>query len=84
MSVPMQNASETLIAEGCAKSIWVTSIKISKNSPHPRIPATEIAPTIAHGTAVAALAASSLMCTLESNEPFKQSIHQFIAHIYSM
>lgn len=28
-----------------------------------------IAPTMAHGTATEALEASSLMCTLESNEP---------------
>lgn len=37
--------------------------------PHPKIPAMPIAPTMAHGTAVAAFEASSLMCTLESNEP---------------
>lgn len=80
MSVPMQNASETLIAEGSAKINLGQKHYDSKYLPHPRIPATDIAPTIAHGTAVAALAASSLMCTLESNEPFKQSIHQFIAH----
>ena len=42
--------------------------------PHPRIPATEIAPTIAQGTAVAAFAASSLIWTLESNEPVTNTI----------
>ena len=37
------------------------------DAPHPRIPAIAMAITIAHGTAVAAFAASSLICTLESN-----------------
>lgn len=37
--------------------------------PQPRTPAVAIALIIAQGTAVAALAASSLMCTLESKPP---------------
>lgn len=40
-----------------------------KVSPQPRTPAIAIALTIAQGTAVAALDASSLICTLESKEP---------------
>jgi len=42
---------------------------IDINIPHPRIPAIVVAPTIAQGTAVAALEASSLICTLASNAP---------------
>lgn len=39
-------------------------------SPQPSTPAIPIAETIAQGTAVAAFEASSLICTLESKEPF--------------
>lgn len=35
----------------------------------PRTPLMAMAPTMAHGTAVAAFVASSEMCTLESNDP---------------
>lgn len=50
------------------------------NIPQPRIPAIEIAPTIAQGTAVAALEASSEMWTLESNEPYSQCGLSFVRH----
>lgn len=66
MSVPIQNASVILIA---VKNQQVVRQIININIPHPRIPAIVMAPTIPQGTAVAALEASSLMCTLESNEP---------------
>jgi len=39
----------------------------------PRTPAQEIAPTIAAGTAVEALEASSEMCTQESKPPIDQT-----------
>jgi len=39
----------------------------------PRIPAQEIAPTIAAGTAFEALDASSEMCTQESKPPIDQT-----------
>ena len=45
----------------------------SQDRPQPSTPAIPIAYTIAHGTAIAALEASSLMCTLASKEPTKYS-----------
>jgi len=47
-----------------------------KHAPHPNTPAIPIAQTIAQGTAVAALDASSLIWTLESNEPEMENIHE--------
>jgi len=57
--------------DSCWKSTGQEGARQAINStiPHPRIPADVIAPMIPHGTAVAALEASSLICTLESNEP---------------
>jgi hypothetical protein len=40
-----------------------------KDAPKPRTPGMAVDKTMAHGTAVAALEASSEICTGESNEP---------------
>lgn len=58
----MQKASETLIAarDNMSNQVRKLSRKV-RNVPQPRTPAMLMAPTMAHGTAVAAFDASSDM-----------------------
>lgn len=58
----------------CKKLVPTFPVRVRKYAPQPRIPADPMARTIAHGTAVAAFEASSLMWTLESKEPESQSV----------
>ena len=69
ISVPMQNVKATMMAD----NVSVVSCRGCRGSerfiPQPKIPADVEARMIAHGIAMAALVASSLMCTVEPNAP---------------
>ena len=69
MSLPIQNANAILMA-GINVSIHQEDGSSTCGClPHPKTLEIPIALTIAQGTATAAFDASSLMWTLESNEP---------------
>lgn len=69
MSLPIQNANAILMAGIDVSICQEDGCLVDGRLPHPKIPAIPIALTIAQGTATAAFDASSLMWTLESNEP---------------
>ena len=74
MSVPMQNVKATLMPDNVSVinyHEWQRGVRII---PQPKMPLDVAARTIAHGMAVAALVASSLMCTVESNAPWVRGL----------
>ena len=69
ISVPMQNVKATMTADDVSAVNCRGWRKSERFIPQPKMPADVVATMIAHGIAVAALVASSLMCTVESNAP---------------
>lgn len=68
MSVPMQKANATLMPGAILDSESDrTILHVKFDVPHPKRPEIKVEQIIANGTAVRAFAASSLMCTVESN-----------------